>query len=209
MWGGGVKKVYHGSTLVFGKQVFERVYTASGTITLPSSLLFLQVVVVGGGAGGSGGNYDNNWINSNGSGSAGGYTKKTYTAADIKTLQGKTVSFTVGAGGAGGATHVTGGAGGTSSFLSLAATGGNPSSGYSNWGSMGTIGAGGIGSGGDENKQGAQGQLGQVVSNNFTPKGGAGWSVAGGTYGSGGNGGVSIGTAPSGVSGCVYVIYYY
>ena len=48
-----LKKAYRGSTLVFGKEVFERTFTASGSITFPLSILSLHVIVVGGGAGGA------------------------------------------------------------------------------------------------------------------------------------------------------------
>lgn len=53
MW--GVNKVYYGSTLVFGKQVYENIFTANRTVTFPASMFSLKVIVVG--SGGSGGNY--------------------------------------------------------------------------------------------------------------------------------------------------------
>lgn len=46
-----LKKVYHGSTLMFGKEVFRKVFTSSGNITFPTTIISLKVIVVGGGAG--------------------------------------------------------------------------------------------------------------------------------------------------------------
>ena len=50
-----IKKVFKGATLVFGKEVFEKTFTASGSITFPSRLLSLDVIVIGGGGGGGAG----------------------------------------------------------------------------------------------------------------------------------------------------------
>ena len=205
-----LKKVYHGSTLVFGKEVFRQVFTSSGNITFPETIMSLKVIVVGGGAGGSAGNYDNDWINSTGSGAAGGYAEKIYSKAELSSLKGANVSFTVGGGGAAGAYKSgIGGVGGKTSFMSITATGGNPTSGYSNWGTPGAIGQGGVGSGGDVNKQGNPGQLGRVASPGWAPAGGVGWNINGLVYGSGGNGGASIANGYAGQNGCVYIEYTY
>lgn len=57
--GANVKKVFKGSTLVFGKETFEQTFTANGSVTFPSTLVSLYVVVVGAG-GGVGGNFYSN-----------------------------------------------------------------------------------------------------------------------------------------------------
>ena len=63
-----IKKVFKGATLVFGKEVFEQTFTTSGSITFPSSLLALTVIVVG--AGGCGGQWilgkHGDWIGAGG-----------------------------------------------------------------------------------------------------------------------------------------------
>ena len=205
-----LKKAYHGSTLVFGKEVFRKVFTSSGNITFPTTIISLKVIVVGGGAGGSAGNYDNDWINSTGSGAAGGYAEKIYNKSELSSLKGTNVSFAVGAGGAAGLYKSgIGGVGGKTSFMSITATGGNPTSGYSNWGTPGPLGQGGVGSGGDVNKQGNPGQYGRVASPGWVPAGGVGWNINGIVYGSGGNGGAAFDNGIKGASGCVYIEYSY
>lgn len=205
-----LKKVYHGSTLMFGKEVFRKVFTSSGNITFPTTIISLKVIVVGGGAGGSAGNYDNDWINSTGSGAAGGYAEKIYSKAELSSLKGTNVSFTIGGGGEAGIYKSgIGGVGGKTSFMSITATGGNPTSGYSNWGTPTVLGQGGIGSGGDVNKQGNPGQYGKVASPGWEPAGGIGWNINGVVYGSGGNGGASIANGHPGQNGCVYIEYTY
>ena len=205
-----IKKVFKGATLVFGKEVFRQVFTSSGNITFPGTIMSLKVIVVGGGAGASAGNYDNDWINSTGSGAAGGYAEKIYNKSELSSLKGTNVSFTVGAGGAAGLYKSgIGGVGGKTSFMSITATGGNPTSGYSNWGTPGPLGQGGVGSGGDVNKQGNPGQYGRVASPGWVPAGGVGWNINGIVYGSGGNGGAAFDNGIKGASGCVYIEYSY
>ena len=195
---------------MFGKETFSHAFTTSGSITFPVTIMSLKVIAVGGGAGGSGGNYDNDWINSTGSGAAGGYTEKTYNKADLSSFKGRNVNFIVGGGGAAGLYKSgIGGAGGESSFMTLKATGGNPTSSYSNWGTPTVLGKGGVGSGGDVNKQGNPGEYGRVASPNWVPTGGVGWTINGVVYGSGGNGGAAFGNGLPGASGCVYIEYTY
>ena len=50
-----IKKVFKGATLVFGKEVFEKTFTASGSITFPVTMYRLTVIVVGAGGGGGAG----------------------------------------------------------------------------------------------------------------------------------------------------------
>ena len=204
-----LKKAYHGSTLVFGKEVFRKVFTSSGNITFPTTIISLKVIVVGGGAGGSAGNYDNDWINSTGSGAAGGCAEKIYSNDELSSLKGTNVSFTVGVGGAAGVYKSgIGGVGGKTSFMSIiTATGGNPTSGYSNWGTPGPLGQGGVGSGGVVNKQGNPGQYGKVASPGWVPTGGVGWNINGIVYGSGGNGGAASNNGNTGHNGCVSLEY--
>ena len=197
MWGGGgVKKVYHGSTLVFGKQVFESVFTSSGSIHFPASLIALRVICVG--SGGSGGQWGavsgEIWIGGGGGG-AGGYCEKNYTKAEIESIKGKTISFTVGA--VPGSTA----SGNASSFLLQVANGGKAGEYYITQ----TPGVGGTASGGDVNNQGATGTKGNYY---VLGSGGAGWSVAGGTYGGGGPGN-SVYDAGLGKVGCVFIRYEY
>jgi hypothetical protein len=107
-----------------------REYTASGTWTKPSGLLFIEVLLVGGGGGGgSGARMASGVITRGGGGAgAGGCVYFTIDAASL----GSTVDYTVGAGGTGGAgrtvdatSGVVGGAGGQTLLTGfIAATGG-------------------------------------------------------------------------------------
>lgn len=49
--GRSIKKIFKGNALVFGKEVFERTFTSSGSITFPASMFALTVIIVGGGVG--------------------------------------------------------------------------------------------------------------------------------------------------------------
>lgn len=51
-----VKKVFNGNNLLFGKESFEKIFTASDSITFPATMFSLTVVVVGAGGGGGGAN---------------------------------------------------------------------------------------------------------------------------------------------------------
>jgi hypothetical protein len=95
----------------------HRLFTSSGTFTVPATVSSVKVTVIGGGGGGSG--YASDGIGSRGGpgGIAVGY---------VSVTPAQTISVTVGAGGAGTNTDsANGSAGGTSSFGSvLSATGG-------------------------------------------------------------------------------------
>lgn len=127
------------------------VFSASGTYTKPSNLLYADVEVQGGG--GNGGSVSvSASTNANGSGGGGGgYSKKTISATSIGASETVTV----------------GGAGGSSSFgAHCSATGG--SAGSSTATSSNAVndvlgGAGGVGSGGDINLRGAPGGISTVV----------------------------------------------
>ena len=193
--GGRVKKVYHGSALVFGKEVFERTFTASGSITFPSSLLALTVIVVG--AGGCGGQWilgqHGDWIGAGGGG-AGGYAKKIFSIAECNSIAGKTISFSVGV------IHLQA-KGDDSSFMGVIAYGGQPGGSWSD--PQG--GVGGSATGGSENKTGASGTNGGVV---VVGRGGPGWDINGTTYGDGGDS-TAIASNGEGKNGCVYIRYEY
>ena len=193
--GGRVKKVYHGSALVFGKEVFERTFTASGSITFPSSLLALTVIVVG--AGGCGGQWilgqHGDWIGAGGGG-AGGYAKKIFSIAECNSIAGKTISFSVGV------IHLQA-KGDDSSFMGVIAYGGQPGGSWSD--PQG--GVGGSATGGSENKTGASGTNGGVV---VVGRGGPGWDINGTTYGDGGDS-TAISSNGAGKNGCIYIRYEY
>ena len=203
--GRGVKKVYHGFTLVFGKEVFERTFTASGSITFPLSLLSLHVIVVGGGGGGGGGSAASSsaWW-SGGGGGSGGLAEYSASGETAKSFAGKTISFTVGGGGAGGGLGSSGGSGGQSKFQNFIANGGaggiwnNPFAGGS-----GAGGAGGSASGGNiRNTTGNSGGSGGSFNS-----GGAGGASLWNGYGAGGGGGFN--SSGGGSAGCVYIRYEY
>lgn len=180
---------------MFGKEVFEQTFTTSGSITFPSSLLALTVIVVGsGGSGGNFGVFDNYYIGGGGGG-AGGYCSKTYTAAEILNLRGKQVSFTVGS------VPAKFASGNASSFLNQLANGGSAGSNFVTQAG----GVGGTASGGDVNNTGASGGKGDY---NKVGDPAPGWSVSGGTYGAGGGGFAAWQSGQGGV-GCVYIRYEY
>lgn len=201
--GGGavVKKVFKGSTLVFGKEIFEHTFTSSGNITLPQTLTSLYVVVVGAGGGGGGANaYSSEaWWTGSG-GASGGCSIRQYTAEEINSLKGKTISFTVGSGG-GSASYADGGVGGQSKFQNQIANGGNGGQ-YNNLGNANSYNApGGTASGG--NIANTTGNVGGV-GGNYSTNGSPGESVWNG-YGKGGSGGFPSGS--NGINGCIYIKY--
>jgi hypothetical protein len=150
-----------------GIAMSTQVFTASGTYTKPSGLLYAWVFVTGGGGAG------NNDANQ-GHGAGGGTAIKLIAAGSI----GSTETVTVGAGGA-----VSAGSGGTSSFGShCSATGGTGN--ITTWRVNG-----GVGSGGDIN---SAGEYGYYHAGDTDPGGGGsfwGWA------GSRGAGSVGPGTA--------------
>ena len=189
------KRIYHGSTLVFrNKETFEQTFTASGSITFPSSLLALTVIVVG--AGGCGGQWilgKHGWIGAGGGG-AGGYAKKIFSIAECNSIAGKTISFSVGV------IHLQA-KGDDSSFMGVIAYGGQPGGSWSD--PQG--GVGGSATGGSENKTGASGTNGGYV---VVGRGGQGWDINGTTYGDGGDS-TAISSNGAGKNGCIYIRYEY
>ncbi len=217
------------SLAVFGK-VTVQTFTASGTYTPTSGMLYATIEVVGGGGGGGGVAGGSSNTSVGGSGGAGGYARKTVTAATIGASQ----TVTIGAAGtAGSAGNNDGGAGGTTSVGAIvSATGGAKGDGggasavlYTKSG-----GAGGAGSSGDLNVNGQAGSPGVAytyavqalaVSGNggssYYGPGGAGNAngagVAGGGYGAGGSAGSTSNNGAgaaggAGVSGLVVITEY-
>ena len=202
-----IAKVFKGATLVFGKEVFEQTFTASGSITFPATMYRLTVIVVGaGGGGGAGSAFTTSAWWSGGGAGGGAKAESTFTGDAVKAYAGKTVSFTVGAGGGGGGFNDSsmsrGGTGGQSRFGDLVANGGV--GGQNNWGGSGaTGGAGGSSSGGQTNTPGNSGTNGGAYYANGT--GGASlWNG----YGKGGNGAYHP-SGETGTAGCVYIRYEY
>ena len=85
-----VKKVFKGGNLLFGKESFEKIFTASGSITFPATMFSLTCIVVG--AGGCGGQWilgkHGDWIGAGGGG-AGGYAKKYLVLLNVNQSQEK------------------------------------------------------------------------------------------------------------------------
>ena len=202
-----IAKVFKGATLVFGKEVFEQTFTASGSITFPATMYRLTVIVVGaGGGGGAGSAFTTSAWWSGGGAGGGAKAESTFTGDAVKAYAGKTVSFTVGAGGGGGGFNDSsmsrGGTGGQSRFGDLVANGGV--GGQNNWGGSGaTGGAGGSSSGGQTNTPGNSGTNGGA----FYANGAGGASLWNG-YGKGGNGAYHP-SGETGTAGCVYIRYEY
>lgn len=203
-----ISKIYKGSTLLFSSEsdVFEQTFTASGSITFPNSLSALTVICVGGGGGGGGGSAASTsaWW-SGGGGGSGGYSYKVFSAAELESLKGKTISFTVGGGGPKGDLGSSGSDGGQSKFQNMIANGGKAGV-YNNpfvGGASGAGGAGGTASGGSDNKTGNAGANGGTYYN----YGAGGVSLWNG-YGAGGRGGY-YNESVAGTAGCIYIRYEY
>ncbi len=188
-----VKKVFNGNNLLFGKESFEKIFTASDSITFPATMFSLTVIVVG--AGGCGGQWvlgkHGDWIGAGGGG-AGGYSKRMFNNIECKSIAGKTISFSVGV------IHLQA-KGDDSSFMGVIAYGGQPGGPYSD----AHGGVGGSATGGSENKTGASGTNGGYV---VVGRGGPGWDINGITYGSGGDS-TQIAHNGSGTNGCIYIRY--
>lgn len=203
-----ISKIYKGSVLLFSSEsdVFEQTFTASGSITFPNSLSALMVICVGGGGGGGGGSAASTsaWW-SGGGGGSGGYSYKIFSATELESLKGKTISFTVGGGGPKGDLGSSGSDGGQSKFQNMIANGGKAGV-YNNpfvGGASGAGGAGGTASGGSDNKTGNAGANGGTYYN----YGAGGVSLWNG-YGAGGRGGY-YNESVAGTAGCVYIRYEY
>lgn len=164
-----------------------QVFTANGTYTPTTGMVFCIAEVVGGGGGGGGSTGGGAGFASAGAGGGGGgYSRELLTAATIGASQ----AVTVGAGGTAGASPGgNGGTGGTSSLGALlSATGGLGGGGQIADGGVAwytTAGGGGGASGGSFNVQGGSGIPALIFGTR-----GAAFSGAGGNsvYGGGANG---------------------
>lgn len=190
-----IRAIYEGTHRVFYKwRHFAKIYTASGSITIPATAANIQVWCVGGGGSGGGWWYPNDVIVGGGGGGAGGFCYKNFGSS----LAGKTISFTVGKGGVGGAGLLANGNKGSASlFFGLVANGGDGGS-YNQSG-----GVGGSGNGGNVNNTGSTGRSGGI---NSYGSGAPGWNINGTYYGGGGDAGNG---SSSGKDGCIYITYDY
>lgn len=167
----------------FGR-VVTQVFTASGTYTPTSGMLYAIIECVGGGGGGGAadGILTNNY--GGGGGGAGSYSRKYVTAADI----GASKAVTVGTAAAGGTTPGNNGAAGTDVSVGVLCVGKGGSGGLGcNGTAIPSGGAGGVAGTGDVTSAGQRGfpsSLSQVTT--FFDFGGSGGSSA---FGSGGEGG--------------------
>lgn len=175
------------------KSVKPQIFSASGTYTPSTGMLYCLVQLVGGGGGGGGCTNGGNFTGAGGG--AGGYSQELMTAATVGASQ----TVTIGAAGSAGNTSGSdGGAGGTTSFGALLqATGGAGGVGGSTIGSK-AGGAGGVGSNGDVNTAGQGGSAGQGnATNNYSFSGAGGNSY----FGGGGDGKATNATGTDGSAG--------
>jgi len=164
--------------------VVTQVFTSSGTYTPTAGMKYCIIECIGAGGGGAGAVSPGAGNGSCGmGGGAGGYARKTVSAATIGVSQ----AVTIGAGGAGGAnTGSNGVAGGTTSVGAIvSATGGDFGLGTGAFGAgwifaAATDGTGGTGVGGDVNTTGNAGDIGFGLGASFTLGGRGGASFFGG-----------------------------
>lgn len=221
----------------FVKTVTKQKFTASGTYTPTTGMLFAEVEMVGGGAGGGGCAGTVGSIYSGGGGSSGSYSRSILTAATV----GASKTVTVGGGGNGGTAGANTGSVGSASCLTttscvsgqiVVANGGAGGVGGSG-GSAPVGGAPAAAGTGDLAAAGTAGLYGSNVAGslaNFNPSGGGGSSYFGGgaqgvnnagtltganagAYGSGGSGGNCYNTAGTaaggnGSAGVVFITEY-
>ncbi len=221
----------------FVKTVTKQTFTASGTYTPSTGMLFAQVEMVGGGAGGGGCAGTVGSIYSGGGGSSGGYSRSILTAATV----GASKTVTVGSGGNGGTAGANTGSVGTASCLTttscvsgqiVVANGGAGGVGGSS-ASAPVGGAPAAAATGDIAAAGTAGLFGSNAAGtlaNYNPSGGGGSSYFGGgaqgvsnagtltganagAYGSGGSGGNCYNTAGTaaggnGSAGVVFITEY-
>lgn len=186
-------------------RVNEQIFTASGTYTPSSGMVYCIAEALGGGGQGGEG-----LSTANGAGGgAGGYCKRWLSAADI----GASKAVTIGAGGSGGSG--TGASGGNTSLATLLTANGGTggariSAGY------GVGGAGGTATNGDLNITGPSGGMALVSgfsgagANSMYGAGGiglvsSGAGVAGSGYGSGGSGGYGSNNGGAGAGGIIII----
>lgn len=204
------------------KTVKKQIFTASGTYTPSTGMLYCYVELLGGGGGGGG---SNGTAATGAGGGAGGHCFRLISAATIGASQTVTIGA---AGSAGSSSGGTGGSGGNSSLGALmTANGGAGGTGNTN-ASTGAVagGAGGTASTGDINITGFAGEAAFVASTGVFVSGrganslyGAGGAAKTGNssqsgnaatgYGAGGGGGVqSSGAGGAGVAGICIVTEY-
>lgn len=205
------------------KTVHTQVFTANGTYTPSTGMLYCIAEVIGGGGGGGGAAGGASQSAGGGGGGGGGYARKTISATTIGSSQAATVGTTA-TGGASGANNGTNG--NASSLGSLiSASGGSAGNGASS--SATTIaaasgGAGGVGTNGDFNVAGGAGgsgvgfgasvaAIGGVGGTSFlvgSVNGGivAGDGSAGNNYGGGGSGGAAGASSHAGGAGAQGIV---
>jgi hypothetical protein len=189
------------------KSVNRQIFTASGTYTPTSGMVYADVEVIGGGGGGG--------SSRSGAGGAGSYSKSLISAATMGASQ----TVTIGAAGAGAAAASTNGSAGGNSSLGTLVTangggGGQYSSGfYAEGGTGGTAGTGDIAiagqAGGNTGYYNALVTLGIGGSTPYG-SGGQGTSTTSGVgsgYGAGGSGTVAA-TGANGTAGVVIITEY-
>jgi hypothetical protein len=190
-------------------QVVSRIFTANGTYTPTTGMVYCIAEVVGGGGGG-GGAATSGAVSAalGGTAGAGGYSREVLTSATVGASQAVTIGA---AGTAGAAGNNAGGSGGTTSLGALlSATGGTGGAGGASASSGVYPGsAGGTGSGGDFNTTGNAGSpgftnallvMGGNGGSSFFGGGGVGRTTAGAgnaatSYGGGGSGGATSNSA--------------
>lgn len=199
-----------------------RVFTSSGTFTVPEGVNTIYVTMYDGGGGGGGGVNGGNggaggganggaggaYVGNSGYGGAGGGAGGYIIQEPLSVVPNKTYNIEVGLGGAGGTTasgDAKGHNGGTSS-ISLdgnivlvtdkrGANGGAGGTGGTTGGAGGTYGAGG----GGGNKAGGAGGTYGLGGTGGTGISGSGTGGAGGAYGAGGGGGTTGGAGAQGI----------
>jgi len=167
--------------------IAEQVFTSSGTYTPTSGMIYCTVECLGGGGGGGGTGAS---ATAGAGGAAGGYCKKTFSAATIGSSQ----TVTIGSGGSGNS-NASGSAGGNTTFGSLlTANGGNGGSVGAAVNNQVTGPSGGTATGGDINITGGSG--GYSIHTNGVSRGlRAGGNGAGTQYGGGGGGAYGVNLA--------------
>jgi hypothetical protein len=175
-----------------GSLIDVKVFTSSGTWTMPSGTTAIEVWVVGGGGGGQG--VASSATGAGGGGGGGGAVYKYFTSGFTSSE-----AVTVGAGGAGGTSGSNGSLGGTSTFLTIQCLGGNGGGSFGGGGGATTI------LGGTEvNISGGFGGSADTFTatntyNIFGAGGGTGFG-----FGIGGQGGINEGASSDGTDGTGY-----
>lgn len=178
-----ISKIYKGSTLIFSN-VFEKTFTASGSITLPNYLLALTVICIGaGGHGGGGGGL----VMGGGTGGTGGLVTKVYTGSELSNLP-QQIPINIGM-----CPDSKGADGQSTSFNNTVIAYGGGGGGEGGFGHSGSTGANGSGVGGDVT-------VGSPAADR---------TYDGIVYGEGGKGTKGGGNGYIGSQGCVHIIAEY